>query len=830
MKNLRVSFKLMLGFGIITFLLAALGYIGLNAMNVAVKDADTIESVYIQELSIYNRLSTNVSNVGYNMVQYLASSSDEVYQTAKDSMILVHSAEKDLKTLSNLDNDDPRINEIATFLRNFSPNLSEYESLLASTYQARQLSLTTWNDAAKKAEKAVADLNIYLEAVMDGIGTATEYGQTENADALTALDIDTMDLVSYIGQFRMLFADAYYKKSATEGNKYLTDFEKRFAISLDLQSTIPYSNITELAKVMNASMSDYFASIKLVTSAWEKESSVSSARSNSYQLLLTQVKENAVKLTNAADSTAGTNIASLENSIEFFQYILTTIVILTFIISLFLTRQITTPIELCMNFAKEIARGNLSFKMKLNQRDEFGQLADALRVIPQNLNNIVHEYEELSKKISTGDIAAKGDVNNFTGDFRRIMEGTNKITDSYLTIIENVPSAVVMLNAQEKVQYLNTAGRNACGNAFADKTCKQIMNREDSGTPKDALALAIRTRKPANGETIAHPQGGKIYIKYFAVPMLDDKGNLLSIMQLILDVTEEKQLQETILKVAHDASEIAQRVASTSTELSAQIRQAEQAAMNSLSQVESTSVAMNEMTSTVLEVARSAGNASGVANDARTRADSGANIVEAVVSSIAGVDQQATQLKQDMQQLGHDAESINTIMNVISDIADQTNLLALNAAIEAARAGEAGRGFAVVADEVRKLAEKTMHATVEVGNAIKRVQSSVVTNMQNVDNSVNNIAQATEQARLAGTSLEEILQLVDNSADQIRSIATAAEEQSATSEEISQNLDTVTTSANTMSITMSEAAQAVNDLAEQASNLNDLIAQLRKAK
>ncbi len=830
MKNLRVSIKLMLGFGVITSLLVALGYVGHNAMKIAAKDADTLESVYIEELSIYNRLSTSVSNIGYNIVLYLGTSSDSVYQTAKDTMTLVHNAEKDLKALSNLDNDDPRINEIAIFLRNFSPNLSEYETLIGSTYQARQLSLTTWDEAAKKAEKAVEDLNIYLEAVMTGIGTATEYGQTESADALTALDIDTMDLVSYIGQFRMLFADAYYKKSAAEGNKYLTDFEKRFSVSLDLQSTIPYSNITDLAKVMNASMSDYIASIKLVTSAWEKESSVSSARANSYQALLAQVKENAIKLTNAADSTAVTNINDLENSIEFFQYILLAIVILTFIISILLTRQITVPIELCMNFAKEIAKGNLSFKMNLNQRDEFGQLADALRVIPQNLNNIVHEYSELSKKIATGDISAKGNISKFNGDFKTLMEGTNKITDSYLTIIENVPSAVVMLNAQEKVQYLNAAGRKACGNVFVDKTCKQIMNREDSGTPSDALAIAVRSRRPANGETIAHPQIGTIHIKYFAVPMLDEKGNLLSIMQLILDVTDEKKLQETILTVAQEASEIAQRVASTSTELSAQIRQAEQAAMASLGQVESTSVAMNEMTSTVLEVARSAGNASGVANEARTKADNGANIVEAVVSSIAGVDQQANQLKQDMQQLGHDAESINTIMNVISDIADQTNLLALNAAIEAARAGEAGRGFAVVADEVRKLAEKTMNATVEVGNAIKRVQSSVVTNMQNVDNSVNNIARATEQARLAGTSLEEILHLVDNSADQVRSIATAAEEQSATSEEISQNLDTVTSSANTMSITMNEAAQAVNDLAEQASKLNDLIAQLRKTK
>ena len=168
-------------------------------------------------------------------------------------------------------------------------------------------------------------------------------------------------------------------------------------------------------------------------------------------------------------------------------------------------------------------------------------------------------------------------------------------------------------------------------------------------------------------------------------------------------------------------------------------------------------------------------------------------------------------------------------MNVISDIADQTNLLALNAAIEAARAGEAGRGFAVVADEVRKLAEKTMASTQDVGNAIKSIQESTAKSMTGVDQAVERIGEANELASRSGQALEEIVATVEATGDQVNAIATASEEQSAASEEINQSIVQVNDMSRQTAEAMAEAAKAVSGLAAQAQGLTALIQELKQA-
>ena len=292
---------------------------------------------------------------------------------------------------------------------------------------------------------------------------------------------------------------------------------------------------------------------------------------------------------------------------------------------------------------------------------------------------------------------------------------------------------------------------------------------------------------------------------------------------------ETQSKTEAMLVAADKLEQVGSVVSSASTELSAQIEQSDRGAAESAQRLSEAATAMNEMNATVQEVAKNAGSASNASAETKQKAEAGAQVVAKAVRSIDQVHQMSLELKDDMTRLNGHAQDITRIMGVISDIADQTNLLALNAAIEAARAGEAGRGFAVVADEVRKLAEKTMASTQDVGNAIKAIQESTAKSMTGVDNAVERIGEATELANQSGQALQEIVATVEATGDQVNAIATASEEQSAASEEINQSIVQVNDMARQTAEAMAEAARAVSDLAAQAQGLTNLIHELKEA-
>lgn len=289
----------------------------------------------------------------------------------------------------------------------------------------------------------------------------------------------------------------------------------------------------------------------------------------------------------------------------------------------------------------------------------------------------------------------------------------------------------------------------------------------------------------------------------------------------------ESAKRDGMLAAAGQLEGMVEIISSASTQLSAQIEQSDRGASESAQRLQEAATAMNEMNATVQEVARNAGSASTASADTKHKAEAGEHVVHQVVQSIGEVQEVSLQLKADMAQLNERAQDINRIMGVISDIADQTNLLALNAAIEAARAGEAGRGFAVVADEVRKLAEKTMTSTLDVSNAIRAIQESTDKSMGAVDNAVLRISEATELANQSGAALEEIVATVEATSDQVQAIAAASEEQSAASEEINRSIIEVNDMSRMTAEAMAEANQAVSDLANQAHKLTNLIQQMK---
>jgi methyl-accepting chemotaxis protein len=288
-------------------------------------------------------------------------------------------------------------------------------------------------------------------------------------------------------------------------------------------------------------------------------------------------------------------------------------------------------------------------------------------------------------------------------------------------------------------------------------------------------------------------------------------------------------LLDRIRGAAEQALDVAEEVQGRSAELTDRLENARSRAQGQMERSSEAATAMDEMNATVLEVARNASDAAEQAEEARAQATSGAETVRSSVEAIEGVRSHSASLREHIEILNQQAEGIGRIIGVITDIADQTNLLALNAAIEAARAGEAGRGFAVVADEVRKLAEKTMHATKEVGDAVSAIQSGTRDAVEGMQASEEAVVRATQLAGESGEALERILGYSGQATDQVRSIATAAEEQSAASDEIASSVEQVNRMAGEIGDHMTESVGEVEKLAEVSRRLRAVIEEMQES-
>ena len=292
-------------------------------------------------------------------------------------------------------------------------------------------------------------------------------------------------------------------------------------------------------------------------------------------------------------------------------------------------------------------------------------------------------------------------------------------------------------------------------------------------------------------------------------------------------VMAENAKRDGMLDAALKLDDMVTAISAAAAQLSTQIEQSDQSALESSERLAEAAELMNKMNASVQEVAQNASNASSVSTETRNNAVDGQKILSNALDSINDVQSVSMQLKEDMNQLHAHTRDISRIMDVISDIADQTNLLALNAAIEAARAGEAGRGFAVVADEVRKLAEKTMASTSDVSKAITAIQHSAEQSANRMEQALGSVYQATDLAQHSGKALEQIVLNVEKTADQVRAIAMASEEQSSSSEEITQSIMQVTSMSSDTTAAMGKAAKAITNLTQQTNNLSTLIAQMK---
>ncbi len=708
MKNMKVSQKLIIGFGFILLSICILGAFTVLEKGQAADQALEIVEKNIPEILVTAQLREAFNSAYLGMRTYRLTRDTANYSQIQGDF---SDAEKALQQLTSLVQKYPDLAVLKQFIAEFDGVYDRYVSSVQTSHNTlleflkNQKSLESFE---KVIQQNVAAVTAFVDKEMD---QARQAQDAAKLDMLAQYLGATMKFNSAIDAIRLDVVQAINKND----EKKLMETHKLLALIIQQAQTdkedFSFEALKKLVDNVLVVLMEYDKILETMAKSITDLNALSSERSAYSKQIHTLVNTSFNGLSREINTQQMEAVDGLKTSQTSTVLFIVALLLVGIAFATYLTKSITGPLNKGMQFAQAVAAGNLDEELHVDSKDELGKLADALRSMVSSLKENISLAQNQAENAS------------------RLSQEAN----------------VAMQQAQE------------------------------------AQAEAERAKR----------QG-----------MLDAAAQLEGVVEAVF---------------------------SASRDLSAQVAESGQSVSESSDRITETASAMEEMNSTVLEVARSAGDATHVSNDARSKAEGGAHIVRDMVKRIAEVESQSQQLKDDMVQLGQQAESIGAIMNVISDIADQTNLLALNAAIEAARAGEAGRGFAVVADEVRKLAEKTMQATVEVGSAIAGVQTSVERNMKSVDSSVSSIEAATGLAQDAGHSLEEIVSLVDASADQVRTIATAAEEQSATSEEINRSLTSINTASVETSRAMNEATHAVMNLTEQAERLEQIIREMKNS-
>jgi methyl-accepting chemotaxis protein len=309
-------------------------------------------------------------------------------------------------------------------------------------------------------------------------------------------------------------------------------------------------------------------------------------------------------------------------------------------------------------------------------------------------------------------------------------------------------------------------------------------------------------------------EGERDLTKRLEIHSHDELGELAKWFNIFLD-----KLHNLIAQVASTA----EQVASASEEISAAAIQQSQSAGAQNGQTSQVATTMHEMSATVMQVSDNSNQAAKASRKAAETAREGGAILEETLTKMRSMAASVGATSKKVEELGKSSNQIGRIINVIDEIADQTNLLALNAAIEAARAGEQGRGFAVVADEVRKLAERTTKATNEIAQMIQSVQVETKTAVTAMEEGTREVEQGLSFTMRAGDSLKQIITMSESVGEMITQIATASAQQSNATEEINHSIEEIAKLVRESTSGVQQSAQACQALSGLALSLQGMV-------
>ncbi len=318
---------------------------------------------------------------------------------------------------------------------------------------------------------------------------------------------------------------------------------------------------------------------------------------------------------------------------------------------------------------------------------------------------------------------------------------------------------------------------------------------------------------------------------------LSDVSEQIANNNLTVEITPESEkdvLGNSFNTMIHNLSGIVRQIkdnstqlASAASEISASSEQMSKGVQAQTGQMSEVSSSIEIMTANILASFENTAEATEASKNASETAVSGGQLVSDTVIGMQKISDTVRESADSISKLSVSADQIGEIIGVIVDIADQTNLLALNAAIEAARAGEQGRGFAVVADEVRKLAERTGNATTEITEMIKGIQAETEEAVHSMESGIQEVDKGRELTDNAGNSLNEIVNMSQRVMEMIPSIAASSEEQSNAAEQIAKNVDHISTINKETEVGAEHSATAAEELSRQAEEMREMVSQFK---